>query len=63
MQLSADAVRRALKRSEMRSMTKVKKSLLKARHIRDRLVFARIQHHFLLSESKRLIFISSDKIT
>lgn len=62
MQLSADTVRRALRRSGLRSAAKVKKPLLKARHIRDRLAFARKHQHWTVADWMRVIWSDETKI-
>jgi len=62
MQLSADTVRRALKRSGLRSAAKVKKPLLKARHIRDRLDFARKYQHWTVADWMRVVWSDETKI-
>jgi transposase len=61
-QLSADTVRRALKRSGLRSAAKVKKPLLKARHIRDRLAFAGKYKHWTVADWMRVIWSDETKI-
>ena len=62
MQLSVDTVKRALKRNGLRPVTKLKKPLLKASHIKDRYSFAKKHQNWTVADWLRVIWSDETKV-
>lgn len=60
--VSADTVRRVLKRKGMKSAVKIKKPLLRLRHVRDRFAFAKRHQYWSVDDWKRVIWSDETKI-
>jgi len=60
--VSADTIRRALRRNGLKSAAKVKKPLLRRSHIKARLEFAKNHQHWTTADWRRVIWSDETKI-